>query len=100
MQTKLNLESRWTPSNLLTYIKSSKGKFGKTAGIFNILAKQKEEAIQGSEVSPDLQGGGHEVDGALSSPLRENKIPRMHQPAKEIGDWNRKIGKRLERIMK
>ena len=79
--TKLDL-AHLSPANILAYVKSSKGKLGKTAGIFNILAKQKEEALQDSEVP----GAVHEVDVALSSPLRDrdSNIPRIHKPAKRV----------------
>lgn len=38
VQTKLKL-SQWTPNQILTYVMSAKGKFGKTAGVFNIIAR-------------------------------------------------------------
>ena len=38
VKSKLQL-SQWTPNQILTYVMSAKGKFGKTAGVFNIIAR-------------------------------------------------------------
>ena len=97
--TKLDL-AHLSPANILAYVKSSKGKLGKTAGIFNILAKQKEETLQGYEVSPNVHGSFQEMDVAQSSPLKESTIPIINKSAKKVGDWKRIDGKRLERTMK
>ena len=93
VQTKLGL--KLSPALILAYVKSAKGRLGKTAGCFNILAKQKEETFQGSNQSPDSV-----VEEVLPPALKENNTPRVHKPAKKVGDWKRNNGKRLERVMK
>ena len=72
---------------------------GKTAGCFNILAKQKEEAIQNSLFSPEVHRGLQVVDEAVSTPLKEINIPRIKSVGK-VGEWKRANGKRLERLIK
>ena len=38
VQSKLKL-SNWTPNQILAYVMSPKGRFGKTAGVFNLIAR-------------------------------------------------------------
>ena len=38
VQDKLKL-LQWSPEQILSYVKSAKGKFGKTAGVFNLIAR-------------------------------------------------------------
>ena len=87
MLTKLSLPE-FTPAIILKYVKSSKGRLGKTAGCFNILAKQKEESIQSSSLSQDsgrkVSGRFKVEDVALPSPLREKNIPNIHKPARKV----------------
>ena len=82
MLTKLSLPE-FTPAIILKYVKSSKGRLGKTAGCFNILAKQKEETIQSSSLS-QVSGRFKVEDVALPSPLREKNIPNIHKPARKV----------------
>ena len=82
MLTKLSLPE-FTPAIILNYVKSSKGRLGKTAGCFNILAKQKEETIQSSSLS-QVSGRFKVEDVPLPSPLREKNIPNIHKPARKV----------------
>ena len=84
----------------MTYVKSARGRLGKTAGCFNILAKQKEEAIQSSRLSPEVHRGLQEVDEVRSPALKEINIPRINKPVEKVGVWKRANGNRLERLMK
>ena len=49
VQTKLKL-SHWSPTQILAYVMSSKGRFGKTAGCFNLLASDAKRNRQESKV--------------------------------------------------
>ena len=57
VQTKLKL-SQWSPTQILAYVMSSKGRFGKTAGCFNLLATDAKRNLQESKAiaeSPTLR---------------------------------------------
>merc|ERR1712227_584651 len=48
VQTKLKLY-QWNPTQILAYVMSSKGRFGKTAGCFNLLAREAQRNLQESK---------------------------------------------------
>jgi len=48
VQTKLKLD-QWNPTQILAYVMSSKGRFGKTAGCFNLLARDAQRNLQESK---------------------------------------------------
>ena len=48
VQTKLKLD-QWNPTQILAYVMSSKGRFGKTAGCYNLLAIEAQRSLQESK---------------------------------------------------
>merc|ERR1719394_578794 len=48
VQAKLKLV-QWKPEQILAYVMSAKGKFGKTAGCFNLLAREAQRNLQESK---------------------------------------------------
>ena len=84
------------------YVKSPSGMLGKTAGCFNILARQMEDNINKTSVREVL--GNVEVgESSTNTNKPDKKENDLHNAGtaqkKNMKDWRRK-DRRLERIMK
>jgi len=71
VQTKLKLD-QWNPTQVLAYVMSSKGRFGKTAGCFNLLAREAQRNLQESKAivkPPMLKAAMFNSNQSLEKPV-------------------------------